>query len=110
MLRRGGRILPSSQRKPLAGDLHTRRFKGGDTWVKVLEFQQSNCAPGQHELYDPRVKDCVSEKPAMVLSGVVREEDAWVVQEWEIEVALPLRETPVGSGWIKPRRRYESLG
>lgn len=107
MLRRGGRALPAGSQSPLNGDLHTQKFKGGDTWVKVLAFQQTNCAPGSIELYDPKVKECVPEKALMVLSGVVREDDAWVVQEWRIEVSQPPPETPIGSGWLKPARRYE---
>lgn len=106
MLRRGGRMLPVNGQKALPGDVHTRQFKEGGTWVKVLEFQQANCPPGLIELYDPRVKDCADGRATMVLSGVVREDDAWVVQEWKIEVSPPPPETPVGKGWLKPERRY----
>jgi hypothetical protein len=102
MLRRGGRALPAASQTPLQGDMHTKKFKAGDTWVKVLAFHQSNCAPGSIELYDPKVKECVNGQATMVLSGVVREEDAWVVQEWRIEVSPTPLETPVGKGWLKP--------
>jgi hypothetical protein len=87
MLRRGGRALRAESQKPLAGDVHTKRFKAGDTWVKVLAFQQSGCAPGMIELYDPKIKECVQGLPTMVLAGVERDDDAWVVQEWRIEVS-----------------------
>lgn len=59
--------------------------------------------PGQHELYDPRVKECIAEKTVLIFSGLALENGAWVVQEWEVNVAP---ETPVGRGWIRPERRY----
>lgn len=59
VLRRGGRELRAESQKPLTGDVHTKRFKAGDTWVKVLAFQQSGCAPGMIELYDPKIKKCL---------------------------------------------------
>lgn len=104
MLRQGGRALRAEDQKPLAGDVHTKRFKGGDTWVKVLAFQQANCAPGLIELYDPKIKECVQGEATMVLAGVERDDDAWVVQEWRVNVAP---DTPPGRGWLKPQSRYE---
>lgn len=109
MLRRGGRTLGAASQKPLTGDVHTKKFKAGDTWVKVLAFQQTNCAPGMIELYDPKIKECVQGQATMVLSGVERDEDAWVVQEWKIEVSPPAPETPVGRGWMKPERGSRSM-
>jgi hypothetical protein len=93
----------------MTGDVHTKKFKAGDTWVKVLAFDQSNCAPGMIELYDPKVKECVQGQATMVIAGVERDEDAWVVQEWKIEVTPPPSETPVGRGWMKPERGSRSM-
>jgi hypothetical protein len=109
MLRRGGRALRAESQKPLTGDVHTKKFKAGDTWVKVLAFQQTNCAPGMIELYDPKVKECTQGEATMVFAGVERDEDAWVVQEWRIEVSTHSSETPVGKGWLKPERRHSSM-
>ena len=109
MLRRGGRALRAESQKPLTGDVHTKKFKAGDTWVKVLAFQQTNCAPGMIELYDPKVKECTQGEATMVIAGVERDEDAWVVQEWRIEVSTHSSETPVGKGWLKPERRHSSM-
>jgi len=108
MLRRGGCALRAESQKPLTGDVHTKKFKAGDTWVKVLAFDQANCAPGMIELYDPKIKECVQGQATMVLAGVERDEDAWVVQEWKIEVSPP-PETPVGRGWMKPERGSRSM-
>lgn len=60
VLRRGGQALRAETQLPVTGDLHTKRFKTGDTWVKVLAFQQTNSAPGMAELYDPGIKDCLA--------------------------------------------------
>lgn len=89
MLRRGGRALRAESQKPLTGDVHTKKFKAGDTWVKVLAFDQSHCSPGMVELYDPKVKECTKEDATMVFTGVERDGDAWVVQEWRVEVSPP---------------------
>lgn len=67
MLRQGGRALRAESQKPLTGDVHTKEFKAGDTWVKVLAFDQSNCAPGMIELYDPKVKECLHGQATMVI-------------------------------------------
>jgi hypothetical protein len=103
-LRAGGRILAAEARKTLRGTLSTVRFQGGDTWFKVLQFQEVNSMPHQFLLYDPRVKDCPAEGTVVCYSGMAREGDAWVAQEWLIDIAP---ETPVGRGWLKPRSRYD---
>jgi len=105
-LREGGRLKLPADRKQLRGMLSTKRFQGGETWFKVLSFQETSCAPGQHELYDPRVKECLAEKPIIVFSGLAQESGAWVVQEWEVDVSPQAPESFVGRGWIKPERRY----
>jgi hypothetical protein len=106
-MREGGRLVPVGQRKSIRGTLSTKKFITADTWFKVLELQPAGSYPGQHELYDPRVKECHAENSIIVFSGLAREEAAWVVQEWEVDVAP--EETPVGKGWLKPERRYERL-
>lgn len=107
-LRSGGRWIGNAPAKPMLGDLRTKKFIGGDSLVKVLEFVRSSCAPGQFELSDARVKECWQEKSTIVFSGLAMEDGAWVAQEWLIDVAPPaIEETPVGSGWLKPTRRYE---
>jgi len=103
-LRAGGRTLAPASRKARRGTLSTIRFRGGETWFKVLQFQEVNCMPHQFLLYDPRVKDCPAEGTVVCYSGMSREEDAWVAQEWLIDIAP---ETPVGAGWIRPVRRHE---
>lgn len=104
-LREAGRMIPVAQRKQLRGTLSTKRFKGGDAWFKVLELEPSDSYPGQHQLYEPRLKECIAEKNVLTFSGLALEDGAWVVQEWEIDVAP---ETPVGRGWLKPERRCTS--
>lgn len=104
-LRAGGRTLAPASRKVRRGTLSTVRFKGGDIWFKVLQFQESNSMPHQFLLYDPRVKDCPAEGTVVCYSGLSREGDAWVAQEWLIDVA---QQTPIVRGWIKPVRRHES--
>ncbi len=108
-LRQGGRALRAESQKPLTGDVHTKKFKAGDTWVKVLAFQQTSCAPGMIELYDPKIKECVQGESTMVLAGVEQDQGAWVVQEWKIEVSPLPPETPVGRGWLKPESRSRSM-
>jgi hypothetical protein len=105
-LRAGGRLLPPGSGKPMRGMLSTKKFIGGNAWFKVLEFQPMNSYPGQHQLYEPRLKWCEAEKTVIVFSGLEQEDGAWVVQEWAVDVA-PVEETPVGKGWLKPPRRYE---
>lgn len=106
-LREGGRMVPVGQRKPMRGTLATKKFIGGETWFKVLDFQLTSSYPGQYTLYDPRVKECRADTSILIFSGLAQEENgAWVVQEWEVDVAP--EETPVGKGWIKPARRYET--
>ena len=106
-LRGGGRLLPQSDLKLMRGTLSTKKFMGGETWFKVLDFQPASSYPCQHELYDPRLKKCDAENSVLVFSGLAQEDGAWVVQEWEVDVA-PRDETPVGKGWLKPERRYSS--
>ena len=106
MLRAGGRLLPPGSGQPMRGTLATKKFQGGDTWFKVLDFQPLGSYPGQHELYDPRLKWCEAETTLIVFSGLAQEDGAWVVQEWAVDVA-PSEEAPVGRGWLKPARRYE---
>lgn len=103
-LRAGGRTIAPNARKELRGTLSTIRFQGGETWFKVLHFQESNSAPHKFVLYDPRVKDCPAEGTTVCYSGMSHEGDAWVAQEWLIDIAP---ETPVGRGWLKPRSRYD---
>lgn len=43
--------------------------------------------PHQFLLYDPRVKDCPAEGTTVCYSGMSHEGDAWVAQEWLIDVA-----------------------
>ena len=102
VLRAGGRTLAPEARRIRRGTLSTVRFKGGDTWFKVLQFQEVGSMPHEFILYDPRVKDCPAEGTVVRYSGMSQEDGAWVSQEWLIDIAP---ETPVGSGWIKPRSR-----
>lgn len=68
----------------------------------MLEFQLASSYP-EHTLYDPRVKECHADKSILIFSGLAQEENgAWVVQEWEVDVAPG--ETPVGKGLIQPER------
>lgn len=106
-LRAGGRLLSIAGRKRLLGVLSTKRFMGGDTWYKVLEFQENCGMPGEHQLYDPRLKECVSERTVMVFSGLAQENGAWVVQEWEVDVAPPQTSEPFANSWVNPARRYD---
>jgi hypothetical protein len=125
VLRERGRRLGAGARKVLQGDLRTKKFVAGDSLVKVLEFVEVRSACGLFELSDPKVKECWAEKSLIVYSGLNLEEGAWVAQEWLVDVnPAPALEgsyprwgavdqaspttTPVGSGWSKPSRRYES--
>lgn len=108
-LREGGRWTGPANREPMQGRLLTKQFIAGESLVKVLEFVESMGHPGKHELSDPKVKDCASEGSTIVFSGLAREGDAWVAQEWLVDVAPPRPQTPVGSGWIKPGRRYDRV-
>jgi hypothetical protein len=103
-LRAGGRTLVTSSRKTRRGTLSTIRFQSGETWFKVLQFQETQGMPHQFLLYDPRVKDCPAEGTVVCYSGMSHEGDAWVAQEWLIDIAP---ESPVGKGWMKPRSRYD---
>lgn len=103
-LRAGGRTLAPNERRTRRGTLSTVRFRGGETWFKVLQFQETSSMPHQFMLYDPRVKDCPAEGTVVCYSGMSHEEDAWVAQEWLVDIAP---ETPVGAGWIRPVRRHE---
>lgn len=103
-LRAGGRTLSPASRKTRRGTLSTVRFMGGDTWFKVLQFQEVDSMPRQFMLYDPRVKDCPAEGTVVCYSGLSQDEGAWVAQEWLIDIAP---ETAVGKGWLKPRGRYD---
>jgi len=99
-LRKGGRLLTKSEQKIMRGELLTKKFIGGTSLVKVLEFIEVMTAPGTYELSDPKVKDCPRGESTIVYTGLALEDDAWVAQEWLVDVA------PVGSGWLKPERRY----
>ena len=99
-LRKGGRLLTKSEHKIMRGELLTKKFIGGTSLVKVLEFSEVMTAPGTYELSDPKVKECARGESTIVYTGLALEGDAWVAQEWLVDVA------PVGSGWIKPERRY----
>lgn len=105
-LRAGGRAIAPKSRKTLHGTLSTIRFQGGETWVKVLQFQEVNSVPHKFLLYDPRVKDCPAEGTVVCYSGISLEDDAWVAQEWLIDVAP---ETPVGRGWTQRPSRHERI-
>lgn len=97
MLRAGGRLLPQGSGHPMRGTLATRKFQGGDTWFKVLDFQPLGY-PGQHKLCDPRLKGCEAETTLIVFSGPAQEDGAWVVQEWAVDMA-PSEEAPwAGAG------------
>ncbi len=98
--------MPASARSPMHGTLATKKFIGGDAWFKVLEFQQSGCAPGKFDLYEARVKECNAESSVVVYSGIALEDEAWVVQEWAVDVA-PTTTTPFAIGWINPARHRE---
>lgn len=99
-LRRSGRLLSEGERKIMRGELLTKKFIGGTSLVKVLEFCESMTAPGTFELSDPKVKECWRGESTIVYTGLALEDGAWVAQEWLVDVA------PVGSGWIKPERRH----
>lgn len=103
-LRAGGRTLTPASRKVRRGTLSTIRFQGGETWYKVLHFQEVSSMPHKFVLYDPRVKDCPAEGTTICYSGMSHEGDAWVAQEWLIDISP---ETQVGQGWIRPVRRHE---
>lgn len=103
-LRQAGRWIGTTAHEPMRGHLRTKQFIAGESLVKVLEFVESMSHPGKHELSDPKVKECPPEKSIIVFSGLTREGDAWVAQEWLVDFS-PSLETPVGKGWIKPDHR-----
>lgn len=107
-LRSGGRWIGHDPQKTMHGELLTKKFIGGERLVKVLEFVRTGCAPGQFNLSDARVKECWSEKSTIVFSGLAMENDAWVAQEWLIDVAPHQGdEKRMGIGWINPARHRE---
>ena len=108
-LRDGGRLIGTANREPMKGRLLTKQFIAGESLVKVLEFVETMSHAGKHELSDPRVKECPPEQSVIVFSGLTREGDAWVAQEWLVDFAPTSAETPVGTGWIKPGRRYDRV-
>ncbi len=109
-LREGGRLIRSNNRAPMDGHILTKQFIAGESLVKVFEFVETMSHPGKHELSDPKVKECPPQGSTIVFSGLSREDDAWVAQEWLVDFHPPRKETPVGTGWIKPDRRYDRVG
>lgn len=99
-LRKNGFPLPEGERNPMLGDIFSTQYKGGDTWFKVLEFQPAGSYPGQHELFETRVKNVPKGGSIVVFSGSAQEDGAWVCQEWEIDFH------PVGQSWVKSEPRY----
>lgn len=86
-LRENGRRLAAGARTTMVGELMTTKYLNGAKEVKVLEFQEVRSAPGMYTLSEAKVKECWQGKPTIVFSGLARENDAWVSQEWLIDVA-----------------------
>ncbi|RYD84942.1 MAG: hypothetical protein EOP84_04030 [Verrucomicrobiaceae bacterium] len=86
-LREAGRRISASARNTMVGELMTTKYLNGTKEVKVLEFQEVRSAPGMYTLSEAKVKLCWQEKSIIVFSGLARENDAWVSQEWLIDVA-----------------------
>ncbi|WP_439518490.1 hypothetical protein [Hydrogenophaga sp.] len=86
-LRQNGRRLNAGARTTMVGELMTTKYLNGSKEVKVLEFLEVRSAPGMFTLSEAKVKECWQEKSIIVFSGLARENDAWVSQEWLIDVA-----------------------
>lgn len=98
-LRKAGHLLPVESREPMLGQMYTRQVKG----AKVLEFEPvANSLPGEHGLFEAKVKKVPKGTSIAVYAGSANENGAWVCQEWEIDFS------PVGSGWLKSQPRYPS--
>jgi hypothetical protein len=89
-LRENGRRLAAGARTTMLGELMTTKYMSGTKEVKVLEFQEVRSHPGMYTLSEAKVKECWQGKPTIVFSGLARENDAWVSQEWLIDVAPSL--------------------
>lgn len=99
-LRENGRRLSAAARKTMVGELMTTKYMSGRKEVKVLEFLEVRSHPGMYTLSEAKVKECWQEKSIIVFSGLARENDAWVSQEWLIDVA-PSQEVNLRSSVIR---------
>jgi hypothetical protein len=105
VLREGGRWIGPRDRKPMRGELLTKKFIAGESLVKVLEFVELCSHSGKYQLNDARVKECWQEKSTIVFSGLSQEDGAWVSQEWLVDVNPPLETRRIDDGSSRPAQR-----